>query len=146
MKLDHIGIAFKTLARGRSYFKKNYGFKTLTFPKNEKAHGVKVQFLDIGYGSAGPVIEIIAPSSKKSKINNFLKKSGEQIHHLAYYVSCLDNELKKFQKNGMIVISDIVLGAGHKNSRTIWLVGKNKELIELIEKKKNVKFENRFTK
>lgn len=145
MKLDHIGIVFKSLSRGRSYFNKNYGFKPLTSPKNEKAHGVKVQFLDIGYGTSGPVIEIIAPSNKDSKINNFLKNNGERVHHLAYYIDKLEIEIKRLQKNGMILISDIVLGSGHKKSRTIWLMGKNRELVELIEKKKNVEFKNRLT-
>ena len=145
MKLDHIGVVFKSLSRGRSYFKKNYGFKPLTFPKNEKAHGVKVQFLDIGYGTSGPVIEIISPINKDSKVNNFLEKSGESVHHMAYYIEKMEDEIKRFQKNGMILISDIVLGAGHKKSRTIWLMGQNRELVELIEKKKNIKFKNRLT-
>jgi hypothetical protein len=67
------------------------------------------------------------------------------MHHLAYYIDKLEIEIKRLQKTGMILISDIVLGSGHKKSRTIWLMGKNRELVELIEKKKNVKFKNRLT-
>ena len=55
---------------------------------------------------------------------------------MAYYIEKMEDEIKRFQKNGMILISDIVLGAGHKKSRTIWLMGQNRELVELIEKKK----------
>ena len=40
MKLDHIGVVFKSLSRGRSYFKK-YGFKPLTSPKMKKRMELK---------------------------------------------------------------------------------------------------------
>ena len=97
-----------------------------------------MQFLDIGYGTSGPVIEIISPINKDSKSKQFFRKSGESVHHLAYYIEKIEDEIKRFQKNGMILISDIVLEQGTKKSRTIWLMGQNRELVELIEK--NIKF------
>ena len=64
MKLDHIGVVFKSLSREDRILKKLW-FKPLTFQK--MTHGVKVQFLDIGYGTSGPVIEIISPINKGLK-------------------------------------------------------------------------------
>ena len=145
MKLDHIGIAVKNLSQARKYFKKTYNFKPISKIINEPAHGVNVQFFDIGYGQFGPLIELISPNIKNSKISNFLKENEGQVHHLAYYVDDIINESLGLKKRGMLPISDIVPGAGHKKTRTMWLISEKKELIELIEQKKNTKFHNRLT-
>ena len=145
MKLDHIGIVVKNLKKAQIYYKKNFGFKAITKIILEPAHKVKIQFLDFGYGTNGPVIELVSPISKKSKVYNFLVNNGGGTHHFAFFVKDINKSIKNFQKNGSIVISNIIPGAGHKKTKTIWLLGSDKSLIELIEKKKNVSFKNRLT-
>jgi methylmalonyl-CoA/ethylmalonyl-CoA epimerase len=145
LKLDHIGYVVKDLKLAINYFKETYGFKILTKNINEKAHGVKLAFLDLGLNTR-PALEVIQPTSNKSKVHNFLMTHGEGLHHLAYEVNNLLKDMEKFTKKGFIQISSIVPGAGHNQTKTIWLLGKKKELVELIEKQKNKKVINRFTK
>ena len=145
LKLDHIGYIVKDLKLAINYFKETYGFKILTKNINEKAHGVILTFLDLGLNTR-PALELIQPTSKKSKVHNFLMIHGEGLHHLAYEVNNLSIYIERFRKKGFIQISPIVPGAGHNQTNTIWLLGKKKELVELIEKQKNKKKINRFTK
>ena len=50
----------------------------------------KLIFIELGHNSM-PVLELITPTSKKSKVYNFLKKNGDSFHHFAYEVK----EIKK---------------------------------------------------
>lgn len=145
LKIDHIGYVVKNLRESKLYFEKNYKFKPLTNIIYEKAHGVKLIFLDMGNNSV-PALELIQPVSKKSKVYNFLSSKGENYHHIAYEVNSIDKSLKEFKKKNFIQISNIVPGAGHNLTKTIWLMGKKMELVELIEKQKGKNKKLRFTK
>ena len=63
----------------------------------EKAHGVNITFIDLGNNST-PALELIEPTSKKSKVYNFLHQKGGGMHHLAYEVDNLDKAIKYFIK------------------------------------------------
>jgi len=145
LKLDHIGYVVKNLEDAKNYYTKSYNFKLITKTIYEKAHGVKLIFLDMGTNTV-PALEIIQPINKKSKVYNFLLSNGEGFHHLAYEVKSVEKELKKFEKKGFLQISNIIPGAGHNMTKTLWIMGKKMELIELVEKQKNKKFKSRFTK
>jgi methylmalonyl-CoA/ethylmalonyl-CoA epimerase len=145
LKIDHIGYVVKNLNEAKKYFKECYNFKVITKTIYEKVHGVKLIFLDMGANTI-PALEIIQPINKQSKVYNFLKVKGESLHHIAYEVNDVNKELKNFTKKGFLQISTIVPGAGHNMTKTIWLMGKKKELIELVEKQKNKKLKSRFTK
>ena len=93
---------------------------------------LKIIFLDIGYGVM-PMIELITPSSKNSKISAFLEKTGGGIHHLAYEVPDIDKSIEHFKSLGSLIIGNVVPGAGHNNTPTVWLYTPEKSLIELIQ-------------
>ena len=135
LKIDHIGYVVENIKKSKEYFKKIYKFKSLTNFIYEKAHGVNITFIDLGNNST-PALELIEPTSKKSKVYNFLHQKGGGMHHLAYEVDNLDKAIKYFIKNNFLQISPVVPGAGHNLTRTCWLLGKRKELIELLEKQK----------
>lgn len=145
LKIDHIGYVVKDLLKSKNYFTKYYNFKPLTKTIYEKAHGVKLIFLDMGTNTV-PALEIIQPLNKKSKVYNFLMNKGENYHHIAYEVDNIEKSLNYFKKKNFLQISGVVPGAGHNFSKTIWLLGKKEELIELVEKQKNKKYKSRFTK
>ena len=72
-KLDHIGYVVNDLNHSINYYKNIFGLKKITKIIHEKAHGVKLIFIELGHNSM-PVLELITPTSKKSKVYNFLKK------------------------------------------------------------------------
>ena len=71
-KLDHIGIVVKDIKKSYNYYVKTFGFKKITKIIYEPAHKVKVQFINFGAGQM-PVLELVMPIGKKSKVYNFLK-------------------------------------------------------------------------
>ena len=75
-----------------------------------------------------------------------MKKYGEGIHHIAYEVININKKIEYFRKKNFIVLSDIVPGAGHNNTPTVWLYSYDGDLIELIQKQKNKKSFTRLTK
>jgi methylmalonyl-CoA/ethylmalonyl-CoA epimerase len=145
MKLDHIGIVVKSLEKSRMYYKNFFNFTPVSKIIIEPAHKVKLQFLETGFKTKGPLIELISPLGKKSKVYNFLEKNGDSFHHFAYFVNNILTSIAELQKKGSVVISDIVPGAGHKKTNTIWLLTPDRSIIELIEKKKKISFFNRLT-
>ena len=50
-KIDHIGYVVKNLNNTLKYYKNNYNFIPITKIIIEKAHGVKLIFLDLGTSS-----------------------------------------------------------------------------------------------
>ena len=144
-KIDHIGYVVKNLNNTLKYYKNNYNFIPITKIIIEKAHGVKLIFLDLGTSSV-PALELIQPINKKSKVYNFLKRNGDSFHHLAYEVENINKSIIFLKKKNFLQISTIVPGAGHNRANTVWLMGNKKELIELVEKQKNLPNYKRFTR
>ena len=145
MKIDHIGYVTKDIKKKSRYFTNTLGYKVLTSKIIEPAHDVSVQFFSMGNNSY-PLLELIEPLNKRSKILNFLKKYGEGIHHIAYEVININKKIEYFRKKNFIVLSEIVPGAGHNNTPTVWLYSYDGDLIELIQKQKNKKSFTRLTK
>ena len=144
-KLDHIGVVVRDIKKSYNYYNKTFGFKKITKIIYEPAHKVKVLFLNFGSGSM-PVLELVMPTSKKSKVFNFLKNKGEGFHHYAYEVKEINKAINTLKKKNCFLISDIVPGAGHNKTNTAWLISEKQDLIELVEKQKNKSGLNRFTK
>jgi len=133
MRLDHIGFVVKDINQFKDYYIKTFLCKPLTGIVDEPAHGVEIMFLETGYGDM-PMIELIAPVSKKSKVSAFLEKTGGGIHHLAYEVENIHESINHFKSLGSLILGDIVPGAGHHNTPTVWLYTSEKSLVELIQK------------
>jgi len=141
--IDHIGYVVHSIEENLKYYKKNFKFSQLTKKIIEPAHNVELLF--VRNNDFFTTIELISPLSKKSKVYNFLQKNGDGFHHIAYQVEKIENAILHFSKLNAIQICDIVKGAGHNNTKTVWMYTEKKQLIELIEIQKNKKFYNRFT-
>lgn len=132
MRLDHIGFVVKDIEKFKDYYMKTFGARPLSDVIDEPAHGVKIMFLETGYGDM-PMVELITPSKNNSKVSSFLEKTGGGIHHLAYEVPEINEAIEHFKSLGSIIIGDIVPGAGHNNTPTVWLYTTEKNLVELIQ-------------
>jgi len=145
MKIDHIGYVTSNFKKTLEYFRDFIGLKVITKKILEPAHGVEVLFLEMG-NNGYPAMEIIRPINNNSKISNFLNNNGEGIHHIAYEVDDIKKKILHFKKKNSIILTDIVPGAGHNKTPTVWLYTPQAELIELIEKQKNKIGLSRFTR
>ena len=143
MKFDHIGIVVGDIKSSIKTYSDSYKFKPLTKIIHEPAHEVDLIFFDFGHGYM-PMLELIMPTNEKSKVHNFLKKGGG-LNHLAYEVENIENAINYFKSKKSIILGDVVPGAGHNNTNTVWLYTNQKELIELVEAQPGVQIEKRIT-
>ena len=100
-KIEHIGIAVKNLAEA------NQLYSTLldTKPYKEEAvesEGVTTSFFEVGESK----IELLAATREDSAIAKYIEKRGEGIHHIAFYVDNIEDEIERLQQEGFKLLND----------------------------------------
>ena len=109
-KIDHIGIAVKSINAARPFYEEILGFK---FEKIEiiESQKVKTAFFKIG----DIHIELLEPTAPDSTVAVFLKKRGEGFHHIAYESDDLNEQLDQATAKGVKLIQEKpIIGAGGK--------------------------------
>lgn len=100
-KIEHIGIAVKNLEQSNKIFsslfnKENYKVEEVL------SEGVRTSFFQIGPNK----IELLEASNPNSAIAKFIDKKGEGIHHIAFSVENITNEIERLKKLGFHILSD----------------------------------------
>ncbi|MDB5036542.1 MAG: Methylmalonyl-CoA epimerase [Bacteriovoracaceae bacterium] len=92
---------------------------------------VRLQFVEIG----GVRFEFLEPTTSDSPISKFIEKRGGGIHHLALYVSNLEQKLKELKEKGVPLINETPQ-IGAEGCKVAFLHPKAMAgiLVELIEK------------
>lgn len=131
MKLEHIGIAVKSLGVSDELFAKLLGKESYKKEKVER-EGVVTSF----YGTGESKIELLEASNPESPISKFIDKKGEGIHHLAFGVENILNEVERLKKEGFQFISEEPK-EGADNKLVVFLHPKstNGVLVELCQEK-----------
>jgi len=101
-KIEHIGIAVKDLEASNKLF--SVLLNTSPY-KNEavESEGVMTSFFKMGESK----IELLAATNVDSPIAKFIDKKGEGIHHIAFDVDDIDQEIKRLESEGFELINKI---------------------------------------
>ncbi len=100
-KIEHIGIAVKTLADSVPLFEKllkSQCYKT-EMVENEK---VNTAFLKTG----DTKIELLESTDVNGVIAKFIDKKGEGVHHIAFEVENIEAEMKRLKSEGFMLLND----------------------------------------
>jgi methylmalonyl-CoA/ethylmalonyl-CoA epimerase len=132
-KIEHIGIAVKSLETSNLLFEKLFG--TPPYKQEEVAsEGVKTSFFISGPNK----IELLEATNPDSPIAKFLEKRGEGIHHIAFDVEDIISEIARLQTEGFTVLNEIPKkGADNKLVAFLHPKETNGVLIELCQEIKN---------
>jgi len=128
-KIEHIGIAVKSLEASNILFEKLFGIPPY---KEEEvlSEGVKASFFMNGPNK----IELLEAKNPDSPIAKFIDKKGEGIHHIAFDVYNIEEEIKRLKKEGFVVLNEIPkIGADNKLVAFLHPKGTNGVLIELCQ-------------
>lgn len=128
-KIEHIGIAVKSLSESNALFTKLFGAPPY---KEEEvvSEGVKTSFFMNGPNK----IELLEATNPDSPIAKFIEKKGEGIHHIAFDVENIDSEIKRLQDEGFIILnSEPKKGADNKLVAFLHPKSTNGVLIELCQ-------------
>jgi methylmalonyl-CoA/ethylmalonyl-CoA epimerase len=101
-KIDHLGIAVKSLDESIPYYEKTLG---LTCEGREEVESQKVRTAFFACGEVH--LELLEPTSDESPIAKFLEKKGEGIHHIAFRTDDLTGQLAKAKSAGANLIHEV---------------------------------------
>ncbi|MFC6268387.1 methylmalonyl-CoA epimerase [Frigoriflavimonas asaccharolytica] len=132
MKIEHIGIAVKSLGLSDELFSKLLGTENYKQESVER-EGVTTSFYQLGESK----IELVEASREESPIAKFIDKKGEGIHHIAFGVENILEEIARLKNAGFQFISEEPKD-GADNKIVVFLHPKstNGVLIELCQEKK----------
>jgi methylmalonyl-CoA/ethylmalonyl-CoA epimerase len=128
-KIEHIGIAVKSLEESNVLFEKLFGQPP--YKEEEVAsEGVKTSFFMSGPNK----IELLEATNQDSPIAKFLEKKGEGIHHIAFDVEDIVAEILRLKEEGFVVLNEVPKkGADNKLVAFLHPKGTNGVLIELCQ-------------
>lgn len=131
MKIEHLGIAVKSLQNSDELFAKLLGKDSYKKEAVER-EGVTTSFYELGDSK----IELLEARNADSPIAKFLDKRGEGIHHIAFGVENIEREIVRLKKAGFIFISEEPKD-GADNKLVVFLHPKstNGILVELCQEK-----------
>lgn len=107
-KINHIGIAVKSLDEALPFYRDNLG---MAFAGIEEVAEQKVRVAMLQVGESK--IELLEPTSEESPVAKFLEKSGPGIHHLAYEVEDIDAAIAKLLADGARMIDERPRNGAH---------------------------------
>lgn len=131
MKIEHIGIAVKNLEEANNTYeillrKKPYKSEEV------KSEGVITSFFQIGESK----IELLAATNENSPIAKFIAKRGEGMHHIAFAVENIEQEIERLKTEGFALLNDQPKN-GADNKRVAFMHPKsgNGVLVELCQER-----------
>lgn len=128
-KIEHIGIAVKSLDSSNKLFKQLFG-KAHYKIETVKSEGVNTSFFQVGPNK----IELLEATKEDSPIAKFIEKKGEGIHHIAFAVEDIEQEIQRLKKEGFIVLNETPKkGADNKLVAFLHPKSTNGVLIELCQ-------------
>lgn len=130
-KIEHIGIAVKDLNSSNDLFKRIFGHAHYKI-EDVPGEGVSTSFFMLGETK----IELVASASDNSSIAKFIEKKGEGIHHIAYAVDNIEEEMLRLKQEGFDLIhQEAKDGADNKKICFLHPKSTNGVLVELCQEK-----------
>lgn len=129
MKIEHIGIATRSLDDALSFWRDALGLE-LTHTEVVEEQEVRVAMLPVGASA----VELLEPTSADSPVAKFLEKRGPGIHHIAVRVDDIRATLRRLKEKGVHLIDDSPrIGAGGCLVAFVHPSSANGVLLELVE-------------
>jgi methylmalonyl-CoA epimerase len=127
-KIDHVGIAVKSLAVAKSIYEK----LGLHISAEETVEQEKVRVVMVPVGESR--LELLEATSADSTIAKFVAKRGEGLHHVCLRVPDLPAAVERMKKDGVRLVSEeIKIGAGGHKYIFVHPSSAGGVLLELVE-------------
>ena len=127
-KIEHIGIAVANAESSIKLFNALFNKEPYKIEK-VASEGVNTYFYEMGETK----IELLEATKPESPIAKFISKQKEGIHHIAFHVDNIHDELDRLNKEGFQQIGEIKLGADDKLICFLHPKSTNGVLIELCQ-------------
>ena len=101
MKIEHIGIAVRSLTDSNSLF--TTIFKDGPYKEEfVESEAVKTSFFMLGESK----VELLEATAETSAIHKYIEKRGEGIHHIAFEVEDIHAEMERLRGEGFRILNE----------------------------------------
>jgi len=101
-KIEHIGIAVHSLNKSIPLFEKLLGTECY------KTEEILSEMVNTAFFKTGESkVELLEGTEENSVISRFIAKKGEGIHHIAFGVENIEDEINRLKSNGFEFINDV---------------------------------------
>ena len=101
LKVEHIGIAVKTLADSVPLFEK------LLKSQCYKTEVVESENVNTAFFKTGETkIELLESTDPAGVIASFIEKKGEGLHHIAFEVENIETEMNRLRNEGFTILNE----------------------------------------
>ena len=107
-KIDHLGIAVRSIEEAAKYYEGALGLKC---SGREEVPSQKVRTAFYAVGETN--IELLEPTSPDSTIAKFLAEKGEGIHHVAFATDQITHQLAGAKAAGIRLIHEVPFTGAH---------------------------------
>jgi len=97
--IEHIGIAVKNIDESIKYYQEVLGLECYSV-EEVADQKVKTAFFQVG----DTKIELLESTDPEGPIGKFIEKKGEGIHHMAFAVKNIEDQLKHAEEKGIRLI------------------------------------------
>ena len=101
LKVEHIGIAVRTLAESVPLFEKLLNSQCY---KTEVVESEKVN--TAFFKTKDTKIELLESIEENGVISKFIEKKGEGLHHIAFEVDNIETEMERLKNEGFALLND----------------------------------------
>ena len=130
MRIDHIGIAVRSIDRALEFYEDALGV-TPTHRTVVKQERVEAAMLPVGDSR----IELLEPTSGDSVVARFIERRGEGVHHLAVAVDDIELAARAIRRSGRrLVVDRVQTGAEGYKYVFVHPSGTGGVLLELVER------------
>jgi methylmalonyl-CoA/ethylmalonyl-CoA epimerase len=130
MQFDHLGLAVKSVVKGRKVLSEVLGVREWTQEVRDPVNGVLLQF---GRDPAGVVYELLEPLDETSPIYPALSGGKAILNHVAYLVSDLGEAREHMRRSGCAPTSQPNPAIAYGGRNIQFFVTPLRFVIELIE-------------
>jgi methylmalonyl-CoA/ethylmalonyl-CoA epimerase len=132
-KVEHIGIAVKSLANSVPLFEK------LLNSQCYKTEAVESEKVNTAFFKKGETkIELLESMDPEGVVARFIEKKGEGLHHIAFEVEDIEKEIERLKNEGFVLLNEKPKeGADNKLICFLHPKHTNGVLIELCMENKN---------
>ncbi|WP_090992276.1 methylmalonyl-CoA epimerase [Pedobacter insulae] len=100
-KIEHIGIAVKNLTKSIDIYQRLLDADCYKTELVASEH-VNTAFFKTGENK----VELLEATSPESAIAKFIEKKGEGIHHIAFAVDDIIEEMERLRKEGFVLLNE----------------------------------------
>jgi methylmalonyl-CoA/ethylmalonyl-CoA epimerase len=107
--LHHVGIAVRSIEEQRSFYE---GVLGAVFEDEQEMPDLRLRICFLRVGDVR--LELVQPTDSGSRVQSFLDRRGEGLHHLAFVVDDLEARITELKASGIRMVDDVPRAGAHQ--------------------------------